>query len=230
VRLDGGPVPWARSSILLPMRSLAAVLAVLTLAACGSPEPVGPPEGWTDGGDRWWAPGADTSAAFRDLSSFEAMGVTPSSDPFVAWVQDQLLPIYRTNPEVMDSVFTAEFAPGLARPAGDDAAANALANDIKRDVYQRFNGARKMTGGDFVVPDSLAGVTGEIEMQVYVSPDRQPVAVRLLSGTGTALDRIAMRDAATSEYSDGWVRPTAGQSAGVNIPTWVHLTQRFGAQ
>lgn len=213
------------------MRLLAAALAVVLFAACGgSPEPVGPPEGWTDGGDRWWAPGADTSAAFRDLSSFEAMGVTPSENPFIAWVQDQLLPVYRTNPEVMDSVFTAEFAPGLVRPAGDTTSAAALANTVKRDVYQRFNGARKMSGGDFVVPDSLAGVTGEIEMQVYVAPDRRPVAVRLITGTGTALDRIAMRDAATSEYSDGWVRPTAGQSAGVNIPTWVHLTQRFGAQ
>ncbi len=210
------------------MRTVFATLVVLLLAACSPPEPVGPPEGWTDGGDRWWAPGADTSAAFRDLSSFEAMGVTPSDDPFVAWVQDQLLPIYRTHPEVMDSVFMAEFAPGLVRPAGDTTSASALANTVKRDIYQRFNGARKMTGGEFAVPDSLAGVTGEIEMQVYVAADRRPVAVRLLSGTGTALDRIAMRDAATSEYSDGWVRPTAGQSAGVNIPTWVHLTQRFG--
>src|SRR5690606_7323442 len=115
-------------------------------------------------------------------------------------------------------VFTAEFAADLVRPAGDTTSASVLANNVKRDVYQRFNGARKMTGGEFVVPDSLAGVSGEIELQVYVAPDRRPVAVRLLSGTGTALDQIAMRDAVTSTYSDGWVRPTAGQSAGVNIP------------
>lgn len=216
------------------LRSVAVLAVLLLLAACGGEAaPIGPPEGWTASGDRWWAPGADTSAAFRDLTSFETMGVEPAPDAYDRWIQEQLLPIYRSNPEVADSVFTAGFAPELSPPDGTtdfQAAAATAANDVKRDFYQRFNGSRKVPGAGIVVPDSLAGVSGEVVLQVYVAPDKQPLAVELLAGTGTALDRMAMREAALSEYTDGWVRPTRGQSAGVTIPTWVRVTQRFGGQ
>ena len=194
---------------------------------------LGPPDGWQADGDRWWAPGADTSAAFRDLSSLEAMGIERPSNEFAGWVQEQLLPIYRSNPEVADSVYTAGFVPELEPPASAadyQTAAASVANGVKRDFYQRFNGSRKVPGPGLVVPDSLAGVSGEVVLQVYVAPDKQPLAVELIEGTGTALDQMAMREAATSEYTDGWVRPTRGQSAGVNIPTWVRVTQRFGAR
>lgn len=215
-------------------RPLAAVFAALTLAACGGPsEPVGPPEGWEGTATRWWTAGADTAAAFRDLSSLEAMGIERAPDEFDGWVQEQLLPIYRSNPEVADSVFTAGFAPELSPPAGTTdyaAAAETVADGVKRDFYQRFNGSRKVPGPGIAVPDSLAGVSGEVVLQVYVAPDKRPLAVALVEGTGTALDQMAMREAALSEYTDGWVRPTRGQSAGVNIPTWVRVTQRFGAR
>lgn len=225
--LDGLP---ARFSVIRP---LLLALVVLSLAACGAPEPIVPPEGWQGTDTRWWAPGTDTSVAFRDLSSLEAMGIEPASDDFAAWVQEQLLPIYRSHPEIVDSVFTAGVVPTLAPPADGftfQSEASALANDVKRDFYQRYNHTQKIPGEGISVPDSLQNVSGEVVLQVYVNRDTQPVAVQLLEGTGTALDQIAMRDAATGSYTEAWVRPTAGQSAGVKIPSWVRITQRFGGE
>jgi len=37
-----------------------------------------------------------------------------------------------------------------------------------------------------------------------------------------------MRRALASTYTDGWVRPKAGRSAGVNIPTWAHVSNNYG--
>lgn len=213
------------------MRPLALLFAAVALAACQSSAPAGPPEGWVADGDRWWTPGADTTAAFRDLDSFEAMGIERPANDFAGWVWDKLVVLYRTNPEVVDSVYTAGFVPDLAPPAGADdyqAAAEGVAEQLKRDFYQRYNHTNKMPGPGIAIPDSLSGVRGEVVMQVYVNRDTQPVAVKLLEGTGTYLDTMAMRNAATSEYTEAWVRPKAGQSAGVKIPSWIRVTQRFG--
>lgn len=214
-------------------RLLAAVAAVLTLAACGQAPELGPPDGWQGTDTRWWKPGTDTTVAFRDLSTLEAMGIAPAEDDFAAWVQEQLLPIYRSGPETVDSVFVAGFAPELSPPAGGfnfQSEASALANTVKRDFYQRYNNAQKIAGDGIAVPDSLQNVSGEVTLQVYVDRDSQPVAVQLLEGTGTALDQMAMRDAALASYTEAWVRPTRGQSAGVKIPSWVRVTQSFGTR
>lgn len=214
------------------LRPAALVLcAAAVLVGCESSAPVGPPEGWTGTATRWWVPGTDTTAAFRDLETFDAMGVERAPDAFDGWVQEQLLVLYRTNPEVVDSVFTAGVAPTLSPPSGApdvQAAAATLANDVKRDFYQRYNNAQIAPGAPgLAVPDSLAGVRSETVVQVYVDRDQQPVAVELLQGTGTSLDALAMQHAATTEYTAAWVRPTAGPSAGVRIPTWVRVTQTF---
>ena len=213
------------------MRLIAVLFAAVALAACQSSAPTGPPEGWVGEGNRWWVAGADTAAAFRDLDSFETMGVDAPPSEFAGWVRDKLLVLYRTNPEVVDSVYTAGFVPDLAPPAGaaDYAAeSESVANQLKRDFYQRYNHTNKMPGPGLAIPDSLTGVRGEVVMQVYVNRDTQPVAVQLLEGTGTYLDTMAMRDAATASYTEAWVRPRAGQSAGVKIPSWIRVTQRFG--
>ena len=79
-----------------------------------------------------------------------------------------------------------------------------------------------------VVPDSLAGVSGRVEAQVYVDPDNQPVAIRLVEGTGTALDQLFMRRVLSGSFTDAWVRPTAGRVEGVEIYNWVHVQSDFG--
>ena len=220
-----------RAALLAP----AALLAALALAACAEPgPPATPPEGWTAEGDRWYLPGTDTDAAFRDLSSVGAMGVVREDEPeFVQWFQRQMEELYRTNPEVVDSVFGAEFLPSVRDgiPAGDDyaTASTGLVRRVQGEFYQRYNPAQFTAPAETAaLPDSLAGASGEVVVQVYVNEAKEPVAVRLLEGTGTGLDAIAMRRAVEGTFTDAWVRRTAGQSAGTNVPNWVRVTTRFG--
>ncbi len=219
------------------MRLAVLVLAaVATLAACSEPAgpPSTPPEGWTAEGDRWWVPGIDTSAAFRELATLDTMGVVQADDPeLIRWFQERLTEFYRTNPEIVDSVFRAQFVPVIEEqvPPGDDyaTAAEGVLRQIKNDFYQRYNATRVQPPTDpLALPTDLQGTGGQVTVQVYVNPDKQPVAVELVEGTGTALDQIAMRRAIESTFTDAWVRPTAGRSGGVNIPNWVWITSTFG--
>lgn len=218
------------------MRPILVLLAVVTLAACSEPgPPAEPPEGWTAASPtRWYVPGTDTTAAFRDLSTLDSMGVARDESEFVRWVQEKMTDIYRTDPETVDSVFAAEFLDDVQAgvPEGDDygAAADALVNQIKTDFFQRYNASRYQPSAEaLVVPDSLAGVSGRVEAQVYVDPDNQPVAIRLVEGTGTALDQLFMRRVLSGTFTDAWVRPTAGRVGGVEIYNWVHVQSDFGA-
>lgn len=218
------------------MRIALAVFVVLTLAACSEPPPpIDPPEGWVaEGNDRWYLSEADTALAFRDLSTIEAMGVARDDDTeFVRWTQEELTELYRTNPEVVDSVFGAEFLDEIraGAPAGDnyEEAARSLVNQVKNDFYQRYNPPLKQNREEsYFIPDSLLDVTGAVVLQIYVNADNQPIAIRKLEGTGTALDAIVMRDAALSTFTDSWVRETAGRSEGKKIPAWVRTRQPFG--
>lgn len=216
------------------MRPLLLLALAAVLAACAEPgPPAEPPEGWVAASpSRWYVPGADTSAAFRDLSTLEAMGVARDESEFVRWVQEKMTDIYRTDPETVDSVFAAEYLDDVREgvPDGEDygEGADALVNRIKTDFFQRYNASRyqpQATG--LAVPDSLAGAAGRIAVQVYVDPANQPVAIRLVEGTGTALDQIFMRRVLGSTFTDAWVRPEAGRSAGVEIYNWVHVQSDF---
>ncbi len=209
--------------------------AVAALAACSEAgPPATPPEGWVaETPTRWYVPGTDTTAAFRDLSTLDAMGVARDESEFVRWVQEKMTDIYRTDPETVDSVFAAEFLDdvqaGVADGTDYGTEAEALVNRIKTDFFQRYNASRYQPQAEpLVLPDSLANTRGRIEVQVYVDTDNQPVAVRLVEGTGTSLDQVFMRRAVGSTFTDAWVRPKAGSSAGVEIPNWVHVSSDFG--
>lgn len=218
------------------MRSAALVLlAAAALVACSeSGPPSSPPEGWVSEGNQWWVPGTDTSAAFRNLSTLEAMEVVREDEPeFVRWVQERMTDLYRTNPEVVDSVFGAEYLDAVREGVPNDenyaTVADILVNDIKTAFFQRYNAARYSPPADpLAIPADLQGTSGQVTVQVYVNPDKEPVAVELLEGTGTELDQIAMRRAIEGSYTDAWVRPTAGPSAGVNVPSWVRVSSSFG--
>lgn len=208
-------------------------LAVFALAACSERPPSEPPEGWVAEGDQWWVPGTDTSAAFRDLSTIEAMGVARDESEWVRWFQEQMTDIYRTSPEVVDSVFEAEFLPAIQRgvPVSDDYArvAEGLVDSVKTAFFQRYNSARYQPPAEpLAIPSDLSAESGQVVVQVYVNAEKEPVAVEVVEGTGTELDQIAMRRAIDSEFTDAWVRETAGRSAGKPIPNWVRVTSSFG--
>ena len=221
--------------LVLPALTLIGVGLLAVLAGCAEPAPpADPPEGWTAEGDRWWVPGTDTSAAFRDLSTIDSMGVARTGSEFVRWSQEKMTDLYRTNPEVVDSVFGAQFLTTIQEgvPSGDDygTEAEGLVNRVKTDFFQRYNPSQTLPRQDpIVVPDDLADVSGRVVVQVYLSPEQEPLAVRVVEGTGTMLDQIVMRRAIESEFTPAWVRPRAGQSGGVEVVNWVRVANTFGA-
>jgi hypothetical protein len=217
-------------SLLLPALLLGSAL----LAACGDSGPsAAPPEGWIAASPtRWYAPGADTTAAFRDLSTLEAMGVARDDTELVRWTQEKLTQLYRTDPETVDSVFAADYLDELRAglPSGDGygPAAEAMVERIKTEFYQRYNASvYQPSETQFAIPDSLAGADGVITVQVYVNRDNVPTAVKLVEGTGTALDQMMMRRALDGTFTDAWVRETAGRSAGTEIPSWVRISSNY---
>lgn len=215
--------------------AVAAAAAAVALSACTeSGPPATPPEGWVAEGGRWWVPGTDTSAAFRDLETIAAMDVVREDEPeFVRWFQEEMTELYRTNPEVVDSVFGAQFLEEVRAglPEGDDyaEASTGLVRRVQTEFYQRYNPAQVVPGAEpLSVPADLGDVSGRVVLQVYVNPEKEPVAVELVEGTGTALDQMAMRRAVENEFTDAWVRPGAGRGAGQNVPNWVRIVSTFG--
>ena len=218
---------------LLPLLLLGPVL----LAACADPAPSSePPEGWVaESPTRWYKPGADTSAAFRDLSTLEAMGVARDDSELVRWTQEKMTDLYRTDPERVDSVFAADYLDevraGVGAAAGDgyQDAADAMVNRIKTEFFQRYNPAQYQPPAEpFAIPAGLESAEGVITTQVYVDAKNQPTAVMLIEGTGTELDQMMMRRAIESTFTDAWVREKPGRSAGVPIPSWVRISSNYG--
>ncbi|MFN3596385.1 MAG: TonB family protein [Rubricoccaceae bacterium] len=217
----------------MPRLLLAAALS-LALAACATAPETGPPEGWEADGPRWFRSGADTSGMFRDLSTLEAMGVEPGPTELSRWAQGELLSLYRTNPEVFDSVFQAVALPALREgiPAGADyeARARRAVEDAKRDFRAVYRQSIVNPEGQpaRVYPDSLRqrGVGGRAVVQVYVDAQGDAQAVELVESTGNAtLDGLALREAALTDYTGAWA--VRGRRGGQAIPNWVRLNKEF---
>ena len=209
------------------------VLALLTgigLAGCsggagGIPEP---PEGWQHVDGRWWRAGVDTTQAFRDLSGAEAMGITSgASASLTAAVQRELLPLYRNQPEVIDSLFERHVAEKLAEGEGD-------VEEWKRRAYSslRKNFREPLIathlGSDIPVPypDSLRsrGVTGKVTMQVRLDAEGRPQAIELIEPVHPALDAIAMQATTQMKWRPAYVMRNGRWRA---IPSWVRFSVNF---
>lgn len=216
------------------------MVAATVLAACGSGE-IEPPAGWEAAGDdRWVRTGADVTDAFRDLSTVEAMGVADSSDEVTRYAKEQLLYLYRTSPEVIDSLFQAEARPLLQRAYSRDnyrEEVDEAINDVKIALLggggdrALYNLARAMPDPPpqrAALPDSLRqrGVSGNVTVQVLVDKDGQAVAVQAVESLHPTLDKLAMLQAATTRYNAAWVI-TGPRGGGQAIPNYVRMVIGF---
>lgn len=217
-----------------------AVLFLLTplvflIAACGGNpayEP-GPPSGWQSDGTKWWVEGSDTSAAFRDLTSIQSMGVGVSYAAHgpglaLASVRQSLIRLYRNHPEVVDSIFTLRVAPQIENGLDGDQ------EELKRTAYQsltrHFQEPRTTSrlGEDvqIVYPDSLrlSGVSGRVRTQVYLNEEGEPVAVMLLDSVHPVLDEIAMQATTEMKWRPAYLLRRGQWDA---VPAWARFNINF---
>ncbi len=229
------------------------LIASLVLVACAD-APSGPPDGWESDGDRWWRTGTDTEQAFRDLSSLEAMGIDDASveevaatradarsgdllqRQFTAALMQRLEPIFRNNPEEVDSLFRAHVQPEIENMTLEDNP-NSQAEDYRRDAYNILRRhysepqTRLELGEDVPVayPDSLRarGIGGPVRTQVYLNENGEPQGVKLIESVHPVLDRIAMRASADMRWDPARINVDGSWE---DISSWSRFTVRFATE
>lgn len=223
------------------------VFALLLLSACGQSnqefEP-GPPAGWQGEDGRWWQEGVDTSLAFRDMESFESMGVDEmptfaesgriSRGAVAQSVKQSLINLYRNEPEVIDSLFIAHVVPDIR-----DAQLTSATEDVDRlkkegyrtlgRVFQEPRTSRRL-GEDIQVayPDSLrrAGVSGRVRMQVYIDEEGEPRAIKLIESVHPVLDDIAMKATTEMRWRPAYLLRRGNWN---EIPSWSRFNINFAS-
>jgi len=227
-------------TLLLTLAAFVAVAATMLAACEGSG--VQTPAGWEAVSEsRWIRTGADTTGAFRDLSSVEAMGVVDSTDSdVIRYAKEQMLYLYRTSPEVVDSVFTAVAVPMLDRSYPSegfreevDAALNEakiaiLGSRQNQAIYRQTTPLPEPAPERAVYPDSLKarGVSGQVVVQALVSAEGQPVAVEVIESVNPTLDALVMRQVATTTFNPAWV-VNGPRGGGQAIPNYTRIPIPF---
>ena len=208
------------------------LLALAVLAGCETAPDLGPPPGWNaDGLERWWQEGVDTSVAFRDLETFEAMNLSERPDgkrtegPAHRNIQQNLIALYRNQPEVVDSLFGVIAVPLIDEQA-QEADRDDLVQEINRELNRVFFYPRPAPDQEVSIsyPDSLrqAGVGGSVKMQVYLSEEGEPLAIKLVDSVDPTLDAIAMRATTQKRWSPARLRSGPMRS-------WVRSVLAFNA-
>lgn len=200
------------------------LLLIVSVTGCSSgtdgvPQP---PEGWQGHDTAWWRVDVDTAEAFRDLSSLATMGVEEASN-----VQQELLPIYRNAPDIVDSLYTQHLAEKMAAQRGP-------LDDRKREAYTSLRKhfrepiIAKHLGDDIPVPypDSLRSesVAGKVTMQVRLDEEGHPQAIQLIERVHPALDVIAMDATSQMEWRPAYVLRNGRWKP---IPSWVRFSVNF---
>lgn len=233
-------------------RTLCSLLVLILLGTgCATEAPLetGPPAGWQAEGDRWWRAGIDTTGAFRNLETLAAMGVTGAEVTYVAspnvagqrvsqraWferaVKQELIRLYRNNPEVVDSLVERHVVPMLkeARLDGDvQGHVERLKKKSHDFLYKNYFQAPYYGRNiEAPYPEALREkeVTGTVHVQVYVDEEGKPLTVELLDGADPDLNGIAMRTMTQMEWRPAYVM---GKGRWEAIPAWTRFSITFGA-
>jgi TonB family protein len=232
-----------------PVALVAAVLvAALATAGCGGEQiKTGPPSDWQADGESWWVPGTDTAQAFRDLTSLTTMGVaqsTPMMAASGARTDEQMTlaakkgieKLYRKAPETVDSLFVEYVAPKVKElPRGGDT--EERMDEFARETHEQLTSnyfraptQTRTLGKDIPMryPDSLFNqdVGGRVHMQVRVSADGKPQAIKIIDGVHPVLDGIAQR--ATTKMRWDPARVKKGDYSWKEIPSWTWVNVNFG--
>lgn len=206
---------------MFSMRWFALVLTgfFLTLG-CGGQNPTAPPSGWQTTETRWWQEGLDTAEVFRNLEDLVAMGVVDekvalesggqlSQEQFTRTIKQTLLPLYRNDPETVDSLFTEYAAPKLqdADLGGDiltqeGALKTKISDKYQQMAYKAINEhyrepQQQELASDIMYPDTLRSVEGTLELQAHVDTTGRIDAIEVLQSVHPTLDAIGMKASIT---------------------------------
>lgn len=245
---------------MLSTRSIAAALAgvlFLFVVGCGGgSSPTAPPDGWQASDMHWWAEGVDTSAVFINLDSLSGMGVENTGtqfsasgdvtqEQFQAAIKRSLLPLYRNNPMVVDSLFGDYAAPQLEEV---DLSGNVLESngELKSDLLNKnqkvayeaiteyFREPQRDQSPDNIVwPDSLRSeeYSGVVQLQVHLAPEGEGEeaiaradAVEVLSGPHPTLNRVALKAATQATWQPAYVLEDGSWSP---TESWVQFNIPF---
>jgi hypothetical protein len=220
-------------------------VALLTTAGCGgSSIKTAPPEGWQADGNRWWTDGADTAAAFRDLSTVEAMGVSgqapvfsatsnPTNEQVALAVKQDLEKLYRKAPETVDSLFAQHVAPRVEKVVGVANVQDSMDAFVKRShdrISENFYPpVQKLRLGEDIpvpYPDSLRSEGGSVWMQVRVGAQGKPQAIKMMEGGHPVLNDVVRRAVTQMRWEPARVR--SGNYGWRDIPSWTWINVSLG--
>ncbi len=230
------------------------LILALLFGGCAADVPIetGPPDGWVADASqlRWWQADVDTTGLFRSLDTLGDLGATGAylenvqieqmtndlaRRKLAVLVKKNLLPLFRNEPQVVDSLFDRYVFPRMesARIQGD------VTPEIEkykaegyRIIARHFRSPRPLTkmGTDIpvAIPDSLqkAEFNGSAFIQVAIDTLGQPVAMELLYGVHPVLDRIAMRATTEMRWQPAYLLGTHRSEA---IPSWARFKVRFNS-
>jgi len=214
--------------------------------------PLDVPDGWVNEGVLWWRATIDTSGVFPDLETLLSMGAaTPDqmrpaasiggiSDRaarrmVITLVKESLIPLFRNHPEVVDSLFEKYVVPKMAgAPIHGDVKPVIKKYKLEgyRAIARHFREPYKMTemGVDIPVPipDSLRGkdIVGRVFLQVYISEDGDPLAMKKIRGVHPVLDRIAVRAMIQMKWQPAYLLK---KNKARPIPSWARFDVNFSS-
>lgn len=217
--------------------SVSLIVPLIFLVGCGTGTESGPPAGWEQAEGRWWSPDVDTTRAFRDLSTLEAMEAVAEEGSEEAnyverRVRAELRPLFRNNPQVIDSLFDA-YVVSLIADAGEGDVEEQV-QQFKNEGYQALRKHYReprpalQLGEDvpLTYPDSLRqqDVGGRVRMQVYLDAEGAPQAIKLIESVHPVLDQKAMTAASQMRWEPAGVR-AGGEWR--YIPAWTRYSINF---
>jgi len=245
---------------MLSTRSIAAafagVLFLFVVGCGGGSSPTAPPDGWQTSDMHWWAEGVDTSAVFINLDSLSGMGIENAEvqlsasgdvtqEQFQAAIKRSLLPLYRNNPRVVDSLFGEYAAPQLEEV---DLSGEVLqsSGELKSDLLNKNQKVayeaiteyfrepqREQSPDNIPWPDSLRSdeYSGVVQLQVHLAVEGEGEnatsradAVEVRSGPHPTLNRIALKAATQATWQPAYVLEDGNWTP---IDSWVQFDIPF---
>lgn len=223
---------------------------LLILAGCSEGgSPADPPPGWEATETRMWDVEVDTSYAFQNMEGLSAMGILDeevtlsagsiSQEQFQNAIKRSLEELYRTNPQIVDSLFEAYAVPELEGfNLGGDAVEG---GELKTKVLEKARQAAfKAIDKHYDQPTIQEGITGlpypdslrtednsgRVEVQLHVNANGQVDAVEVIEGNDPTLNAIVMKAATETTWQPAYVTEDQEQ---VPHDGWGRLSTNFPA-